>query len=106
MSKASSELDADRAARNNARRRFDSRFGQAKQDMTPTAIGTRVTGNLKRQARDTFDDAVEIADENRTVVAGTLAALAIWFLRKPITSWLGGKLGNDGQEADIVDDGN
>ena len=73
--------------------------------MTPGTVAARTAGQLKRQARDTFDEAVEIADENRTVVAGTIAALAIWFLRKPIISLLGNRLEVDGQTEDIADDG-
>jgi hypothetical protein len=105
MSKASRQLDTDRAARNRARRIFDSRLAMTRQDMTPSAIANRVAGQLERQAVDTFDEMVEIADENRAVVAGTLAALAIWFLRKPIISLLSGKLRDDGQAEDIADDG-
>lgn len=103
MGKASRKLDADRGARNRARRMFDSRLVKAKQAMSPGALATRVTGQIKRQARDTFDEAVEIADENRTVVAGTIAALAVWFLRKPIMSWLESRLATEGQSEEDAD---
>lgn len=104
MSKASKALDATRAARNRARRRFDSRMVRARQDITPETIVARATGDLKAKARDTFDEAVEIASENRVIVAGTLAALALWFLRKPILSWLEGRLVSRTQQKDIDDE--
>ena len=105
MSKASRQLETDRAARNRARRKFESRLVRTRQDMTPGAIANRVTVQLERQAAETFDEIVEITAENRAVVAGTIAALAIWFLRKPISSLLSGKLRDDGQAEDIANDG-
>jgi len=106
MSKASRQLDEDRALRDRARSRFEARLGKARDDMTPAAIGDRVTGQVKRQARDTLDEAIEVADGNRAVVAGTIGALAIWFLRRPILAWLGRKLASVIDKKDSTDDGN
>jgi hypothetical protein len=83
---ASQDLDAARAARNQAKRRLDSRVALAREDLAPGAIAGRAADDLKRMAQDTLDEAVEIADGNRTVVAGTIAALLLWLLRKPILS--------------------
>jgi hypothetical protein len=33
-----------------------------------------------------FDEALDVADQNRGIVAGTIAALAVWFFRSPIIS--------------------
>jgi len=104
VSKASRQLDADRAARDQARQRLDSRLDKARQDMTPNAIAGRLAGEFKRKARDAAREAVEIADGNRAVVAGTIGALALWFLRRPILSWLGEKLAGHGQTEDDADD--
>jgi hypothetical protein len=104
MGEKARQLDTDRAARNRARRRFESRLVRAREDLAPGAIAARLAGGFKRRARDTLDEAVEIADENRTVVAGTIAALAAWFLRKPVISWLDRKPETDRQAEEITDD--
>jgi len=106
MGKASRQLDADRAARNKARKRFESHLVSTRQDLTGGAIAARLFGRLRRKSRGTLDEAVEIADENRMVVAGTIAALAAWFLRKPILSWLAGRLAGSERTEDIADGGN
>jgi len=106
MSKASRQLDADRAERNRARERFDSRLSQVKDDMTPASISSRIAGQIRRRSRKTLDEAVQIASGNRTVLAGTAAALAVWYLRKPILSWLGARLLTDSDAEDGNDDGN
>ena len=92
MGKASQDLDAARATRNQAKRRLDSRVALARQDLAPVAMAGRAAGDLKRKAQDTLDEAVEIADGNRTVVAGTIAALMLWLLRKPILSLIDDRL--------------
>lgn len=83
---------------------FDSRFVRTRQDMKPGALVSRATGQIQRQASDAFDEAAEIASENRVVVAGTLAAVAVWFLRKPIMSWLDSKLDSEDQLEEDADD--
>lgn len=100
MGKASRQLDSDRAARRSARRRFDSRLEQVKQDLTVGAM----TSRFKRRARNTVDEAIEITVGNRAVVAGTVAALGLWFLRKPILAWIAARLNDRVQAKDIVDD--
>jgi len=92
VGKASQDLDAARADRNQAKRRLDSRVALAREDLAPGAIAGRAAGDLKRKARDTLDEAVEIADGNRAVVAGTIAALLLWLLRKPLLSLIDDKL--------------
>ena len=104
MGKAGKQLDTARAARNRARRRFDSRLVLARQDLAPGAIAGRAASDLKRKAMDAFDEAVDVADGNRAIVAGTIAALAIWLFRKPIASRIGELLGERRKLEDSEDE--
>lgn len=45
-----------------------------------------------------LDDAANIAGESKGVIAGTVALLALWFLRKPILSAISTMLGADTDE--------
>lgn len=72
------------ADRNAARAVFRSQLAQVRADLAARSIGGRVADRVGRTAADIADEAITVADENRAVIAGTIAALAAWFLRKPI----------------------
>lgn len=104
MSKAIRSLDAARAARNRAWRRLEARLVQAREDLTPRSILERAAGDFRQKARKTFDEAVAVASDNRVIVAATIAALALWFLRKPILERLEAWLVPDVQHKDADDE--
>ncbi len=90
-----SELSQARAARDAARAAFDARLAQVRADVDARGVGGRIVGKIGADARDTLLEAVDVARESKGVVAGTAAALALWFLRHPIITWLDGVLGED-----------
>jgi hypothetical protein len=92
------KLEADRAVRNSARETFDLRLAQVRQDLEARGVGGRIADKIGQDAREMFEEAVEVADHNRGVVAGTIAALAIWILRNPIVAWLEGLMDADAKE--------
>lgn len=93
MSSAATEVLAARAVRDAARTAFDSRVAALKDDLAERSIGTRIADDLLDKANQGLAEAIEIADSNRGVIAGTIAALALWLLRRPLTGlvldWLG-----------------
>ena len=53
-------------------------------DLDARGVPGRIADTAGEQAREIFDTAIEVADENRTVVGGTVAALLLWLLRNPL----------------------
>ena len=85
MSSAAAEVLATRAVRDAARGAFDSRLAALKGDLADRGIGTRIADDVAAKASQGLAQAIEIADSNRGVIAGTIAALALWLLRRPLT---------------------
>ena len=78
------QFENARKDRNAAHAAFRSQLAQVRADLAARSVGGRVADRISQTAADIADEAVTVADENRAVVAGTVAALAAWFLRKPI----------------------
>lgn len=108
------ELDmiVDRELRNGALALVKADIANVKQDLSTKGIKDRVTHRMTDGAVDLFEDATEMADNNRGALAALLAAVGIWFARNPILSLLGlehtalGELlsGNDASDADYETD--
>lgn len=84
MSDTENRLARDRASRTTARGLFDHRLAQVKADLSARGVGGRIKDKAVRQSEDVLAQGLEIARENRGVVAATGAALALWFFRKPL----------------------
>lgn len=84
MERLAKQLDNDRLARDAARGAFDQRFALVKRDLEARGVGGRIADKIGEDARDIFNEAVEVASAHRGVVAGTIAAVAIWIFRNPI----------------------
>ena len=84
MNSAVKELEAARAARDAARDAFDTRLEALRGDPDAETIGQRLVSRLGRDARNSLEQALDIASESKGIIAATLAALALWLLRHPI----------------------
>lgn len=81
------QLAASRAARDLAKFDFDARLAQVKTDLEARGIGGRIADRVVADATDLAFEAVDIADENRGIVAGTIVAVGLWVFREPIFAW-------------------
>lgn len=81
MSNAEDRLDQLRAARDAARATLTGRIDRAKPLATPAGLTKRVKQDLAHKARSVAVQAIEIASDNRGVVAATASALLLWFTR-------------------------
>lgn len=106
MGKLAEQVRAEKTRRDEARRRFETRLANVKNDLEAKGIGSRIAGKLGEDAKEALDQAIEIADENRGVVAGTVAALMVWFMRNPIIAAIDKALGGDAQPEVEDDHGN
>lgn len=88
------DVMAARDDRDTARDTLNARRDAFRDDAGEHGVAGRIADDLSERARDAFDEAVAIADDNRAIVAGTLAALVVWFLRNPIIAALEGAFGD------------
>lgn len=66
-----------------------------KADLSAHGIGERIKDRAAEEAQDAWDQAREVASDHKGVVAGTVLALAAWFLRGPIGDALAVLFGRD-----------
>lgn len=102
MSESERRLSEDRANRQLARGLFDTRLYQVKTDLAARGIGGRIKDKAQEEAFKAIDQGVDIAKESKGIIAATVGALALWFLRKPLLAKAGALLGQ-GQVQDEGD---
>ena len=81
------QVEAARLARDAARAAFDARLAHVRGDLEARGLGGRIADKVGEDARDALDQALDVARESKGVIAGTVTALALWFLRHPIIAW-------------------
>lgn len=95
MSESERNLAADRANRNAARGLFDARLARVKGEVAEHGgLSGKIKDDLLNRAAQAGRQGLEIAADNKAVVGGTLAAVGLWFMRRPllrtIRSWISG----------------
>ncbi len=103
MSKAEKQLAAARATRDQAKGEFDASLAQLRGDPAEQTIGGRVAERLKEDAAAALHQALDIAGESKGIITGTVAALALWFLRHPLIAWAEHMLGDQAEESETDD---
>jgi hypothetical protein len=84
VSRETDQLAALRARRDAARKSLTSKLSSAKTLSDPKVLGKRVRADLEIHGRNAMAQAMEIAADNRGVLAGTLTALMLWAARKQV----------------------
>jgi len=96
MGRLARKLENHRATRDVARDVFDTRLSQVRADLSAKGLSGRIADRIGEDAQLMLDEAVDIADRNRGIIAGTIAVLMIWIFRAPILAWIGRLIdGND-----------
>lgn len=78
------ELQRARSARNAAQTRVTTGIAKVKADLSARSLKQRVSDASIEKGADAIEQVVDVANSNRAVIAGTVAALGLWFLRNPI----------------------
>jgi hypothetical protein len=78
-------LEQAKAARNAAHAAYSQSLAQVQEDLSARSIA----GRLADRAGEAMAEAAEVANENKSVIAGTIAALGLWLLRGPIIDLAG-----------------
>lgn len=84
MSEAEAQLAVDRTTRQRTRARFNARLAQVKADLAARSVGGRIADKAKTDAMAALDQGTAVARESKGVIAGTVAALALWTFRAPL----------------------
>lgn len=95
MTDPTEQLRLDGARRLAARRSFETRLAMVRGDLDARGVGGRIADSVTSQVHDLADQALDIAEENRAVIGGTIAALAIWLFRNPLLSMIEHALSRD-----------
>ena len=69
-------------------------------DIEQRGLGARLADRVGDEAREVWEQTLEVADAHRGVVAATLMALVGWFLRGPIVHGMGALFGDDKDDRD------
>lgn len=77
-------LREDRVLRNAARALFEADVAHLRASLAGRSISTRIVDRIGEGASDVLDEAMEVADNNRGVIATLVAAIVLWFARHPI----------------------
>lgn len=77
-------LEETRAQRNTSKALFEARLGKVRAEIEERGLGGRIADKASADARHVVDSAMDIANNSKGIIAATLGALAVWFLRNPI----------------------
>lgn len=92
------QLAEYRAMREEAWRIVVADFDRLRGDLADRGIGERIKDKIGEEAHDAWDYTVDVAAENKGVVAATVAALIAWLLRGPIGDAFSSLFGRDEEQ--------
>ena len=78
------QLKEDRALRDAAIALLKADIAHLRADLAGKGFGERIVDRINEGAVDLFEEAVELADNNRGVLATLIGAVLLWFARNPI----------------------
>ena len=84
MSGEADPVAVARAERDAALTSVTGSYDRLRGGLADKGIGKRVAEEAANKAKSSAKEAIDIAVENKGVVAVTVGALAIWFARKPL----------------------
>lgn len=103
MSDPAERFREDRDNRLAARAVFDAGVSQVKGDLAARGIGGRIADKAGDEAKAALGEAIEVAKDSKGIIAGTVAALALWTFRAPLLS-LARDLWGKAKPADVQDE--
>lgn len=84
MNAARQRVIEDRRLRDAARALVTTDWEHVRAGYASKGIGERAIGRISAGAGDVYDEALEVAADNKGALAALVAALALWFARNPI----------------------
>ena len=100
MSELEQRLAEDKALRDAALGLFKADLALVRADLAERGLGQRIADRLGEGAMDVLDEAIDYAEDNKCTVAAGIAAVVLWFARRPILGALGRLIGDDEEPVD------
>lgn len=85
------QVREDRLLRDAARALVEADIENLRADLRVKGIGERALDRITEGASDVYEEAVEVAADNKGALAAIVAALVLWFARHPILETLFGE---------------
>ncbi|EDL50209.1 hypothetical protein [Erythrobacter sp. SD-21] len=89
MSDRKAQMLADRYLRDSARALVDADIEHIKADFAHKGLGERAMDRVTDGAMDLYEEAIEVAEDNKGALAALIAAVVVWFARNPILAAFG-----------------
>ena len=89
MSARHARMLEDRHLRDSARALVEADVENIKADLDRKGLATRALDTFKNGAVDIYEEAVDIAEDNKGALAALIAAVIVWFARNPIFDLFG-----------------
>ncbi|TMM49835.1 hypothetical protein [Qipengyuania marisflavi] len=89
MSDPLTRIRDDKYLRDAARTLVDADIQHLRYGLTHQGLTGRVMGWLKDGASEVYEEALDVAADNKGALAALLAAVALWFARNPLLSLFG-----------------
>ena len=99
MSDLERRLAEDKGLRDAALRLFKADLALVRADLGERGVGQRIADRLGTSAMDLLDEGIDYAEDNKGKIAAGIAAVVLWFARRPILSALGRLIGDDEEPA-------
>ncbi len=84
MSARRTRMLEDRYLRDSARALVEADIEHLKSDFAHKGLAERAIDRVKEGATDLYEEAVDVADDNKGALAALVAAIVVWFARNPI----------------------
>ena len=88
----------DKYLRDYARALVEADIEHIKADFAHKGLGERAMDRMTEGAMDLYEEAIEVAEDNKGALAALVAAIVVWFARNPLLDLLGFE--NDEEEED------
>jgi len=79
----------DKYLRDTARALVEADIEHLKSDFAHKGFAERAIDRVREGATDLYEEAIDVADDNKGALAALLAAIVVWFARNPILELLG-----------------
>ena len=84
-------MEENRHVREAARALVEADLKNLRADLSIRSIGERAVDRLTEAAGEVCEEAIEVATENKGIVAAMLGVLLLWFAREPLQDALFGE---------------
>lgn len=91
MTSRSEQLLHDRHLRDAARALVSADIDNLRADLSIRGLGERAIDRIVSGASDVYDEALDVAADNKGALAAIIAAVVLWFARNPIREVLTGE---------------